>query len=431
MRPFAYKRGTLHADDAALVDIAEAVGTPFYCYAQHALEDRYRHLAAACAESGTKIAYAVKANGNLAVVATFARLGAGADIVSGGELLRALGAGVPAERIVFSGVGKTPEEIAMAIDEGIGQINVESEDELADIGRLAAERKVKVKIALRINPDVAAGGHDKISTGRKNDKFGVAHDRAAEIYARAAADPGLEPVGLAIHIGSQIHDLGAFEAAVERLIAVRARIREAGHRVPRLDLGGGLGVAYDDGGEDMPLAPYGALLARIAAETGAEITIEPGRWLVAGAGLLVGRVLAAKQAGNREFVICDAAMNDLIRPALYDAGHPVWPVGEPGDDEEARIVTVAGPVCESSDILARDVALAGVGVGDLIAIGMAGAYGAVMSSGYNGRRLVPEVMVRGRDFTVVRRRPTFKEAMALDRLPDWMNGTPEAERGVA
>jgi diaminopimelate decarboxylase len=431
MTPFTYKNGTLHAEDTALADIAGAVGTPFYCYAQSALEERYRHLAAACAESRTKIAYAVKANGNLAVVATFARLGAGADIVSGGELLRALAAGVPADRIVFSGVGKSGEEIAMAIDKGVGQINVESEDELNDISRIAAEHGAKVAIALRINPDVAAGGHDKISTGRKTDKFGVAYDQAPELYARAAADPGLEPLGLAIHIGSQIYDLSAFEAAVDRMIALRARIREAGHPVPRLDLGGGLGVAYDDEGEDMPLAPYGALLARVAAETGAEITIEPGRWLVAGAGLLVGRVLATKLAGNRRFIIADAAMNDLIRPALYDAGHPVWPVTQPGEDDEALIVTVAGPVCESSDILARDVALTGVGVGDLIAIGMAGAYGAVMSSSYNGRRLVPEVMVRGRDFTPVRRRPTYEETMALDRLPDWMEEAAPDKRGVA
>ena len=277
----------------------------------------------------------------------------------------------------------------------------------------------------------AAGGHDKISTGRKTDKFGVAYDQAPELYARAAADPGLEPLGLAIHIGSQIYDLNAFEAAIDRMIALRVRICEAGYRVPRLDLGGGLGVAYEDDGDDMPLAPYGALLARVAAETGAELTIEPGRWLVAGAGLLVGRVLAAKNAGNRRFIIADAAMNDLIRPALYDAGHPVWPVTEPGDDQEARIVTVAGPVCESSDILARDVALTGVGVGDLIAIGMAGAYGAVMSSSYNGRRLVPEVMVRGRDFTPVRRRPTYEETMALDRLPSWMEAAAPNKRGVA
>ncbi len=431
MSPFTYRDGSLHAEETALTDIARSVGTPFYCYAQSALEDRYRHLAAACAESGTKIAYAVKANGNLAVVATLARLGAGADIVSGGELLRALAAGVPADRIVFSGVGKTPEEIAMAIDHGVDQINIESEDELGDISRLAAEHGACVKIALRINPDVAAGGHDKISTGRKTDKFGIAGDLAADLYARAAADPALEPLGLAIHIGSQIYDLSAFEAAVDRLIALRARIRDAGHAVPRLDLGGGLGVGYEDGVDDMPLAPYGALLARVAAETGAEITIEPGRWLVAGAGLLVGRVLATKTAGNRQFVIADAAMNDLIRPALYDAGHPVWPVNEPADDIDADIVTVAGPVCESSDILARDVALTGVGVGDLIAIGMAGAYGAVMSSGYNGRRLVPEVMVRGRDFAPVRRRPTYEETMALDRLPNWMDEAPGDERGVA
>ena len=430
MNPFTYKAGGLCAEDTPLSAIAKAVGTPFYCYAQAALEERYRRLAAACAESGAKIAYAVKANGNLAVIATFARLGAGADIVSGGELLRALAAGVPAERIVFSGVGKTSDEIEMALERGVGQLNVESKDELDDISRIAGNRKQTAPIALRVNPDVAAGGHDKISTGRKTDKFGVAFDRAAALYARAAADPNLETKGLAIHIGSQIHDLQAFETAIDRLIALRVEIRDAGHDVPHLDLGGGLGVAYD-GGEDMPPAPYGGLLARVAAETGAEITIEPGRWLVAGAGLLVGRVLATKQAGDRRFVIADAAMNDLIRPALYEASHPVWPVKKPPETSATEVVTLAGPVCESTDVLARDVALAGVGMGDLVAIGMAGAYGAVLSSGYNGRRLVPEVMVRGRDFTVVRRRPTYEETMALDRLPDWMAGPDGAKRGVA
>ncbi|MEM7119789.1 MAG: diaminopimelate decarboxylase [Pseudomonadota bacterium] len=430
MNPFTYHHGALHAEDTPLAAIAEEVGTPFYCYAQEALEERYRRLAAACAESGTKIAYAVKANGNLAVIATFARLGAGADIVSGGELQRALAAGVPADRIVFSGVGKTCDEIAMALDHGVGQLNVESVDELADISRVAASRDTKAPIALRVNPDVAAGGHDKISTGRKTDKFGVAFDGAADLYARAAADAHLEPRGLAIHIGSQIHDLSAFETAIDRLVVLRGQIRDAGHAVPHLDLGGGLGVAYD-GGEDMPPAPYGGLLARVAAETGAELTIEPGRWLVAGAGLLVGQVLATKDAGDRRFVIVDAAMNDLIRPALYEASHPVWPVKKPPEKAATEVITLAGPVCESTDVLARDVALSGVETGDLVAIGMAGAYGAVLSSGYNGRRLVPEVMVRGRDFTVVRRRPTYEESMALDSLPDWMAGPDGAKRGVA
>lgn len=418
MNPFTYHHGELHAEDTPLAAIAQQVGTPFYCYAQEALEERYRRLAAACAESGTKIAYAVKANGNLAVIATFARLGAGADIVSGGELQRALAAGVPADRIVFSGVGKTTAEIDMALEHGVGQLNVESEDELADISRVAASRGTQAPIALRVNPDVAAGGHDKISTGRKTDKFGVAFDRAAELYARAAADTHLAPRGLAIHIGSQIHDISAFETAIDRLVVLRGHIRDAGHAVPHLDLGGGLGVAYD-GGEDMPPAPYGGLLARVAAETGAELTIEPGRWLVAGAGLLVGQVLATKDAGDRRFVIVDAAMNDLIRPTLYDSWHAIEPViWNPSGPSD--VYDVVGPVCETGDYFALDRQLPVCQAHDLVAILCAGAYGACMASTYNSRALIPEILVSGKNFALIRPRLTIEQQMAWETVPDWL-----------
>ena len=418
MTAFARRGGALFAEDVAIAELAARIGTPFYCYSAAALRQRYRRLAAATAASGARIAYAVKANGNLAVVSLLASLGAGADVVSEGELRRALKAGVAPARILFSGVGKSRDELAFAIAQGIGQINVESGAEFERLLDLAARARRPVAIAFRVNPDVAAGGHDKISTGRRGDKFGMAFEEASALYDRAARHPFLEPVGLATHIGSQILDLAAFETAFERLGRAAARLRRRDLCVARLDLGGGLGVAYREGERELPLADYGALLARIARDSRAALTIEPGRWLVAAAGVLVTAVNAVKRAGPRRFVIVDAAMNDLLRPALYGARHPVWPVaGREG--ATLRAATVAGPVCESGDVLAADVPLPDLQPGALLAIGQAGAYGAAMASAYNGRLLVPEAMVSGGRFALVRRRPSHDEAMALERLPDW------------
>lgn len=419
MSAFSYRNGVLHAEGLSLIDAAGTVGTPFYCYAAGELERRYRRLAEAVSTSGAGIAYAVKANGNLAVVGLFASLGAGADVVSEGELRRALAAGVPAGHILFSGVGKTGPEIAFAIASGIHQINLESETELELVAYEARRAGRVASVALRVNPDVAAGGHEKISTGRKTDKFGIAADRAPVIYRRLCETEGLAPAGIAMHIGSQIRDTQAYGAAFDRMAEIAEGLRAEGLPVERLDLGGGLGIAYAEGEEEMPLEPYGRLLAALRQRTGAALTIEPGRWLVADAGVLVTRVITVKQAGSRRFVVVDAAMNDLIRPTLYDARHPVWTVEE-HPEASGHPATVAGPVCESGDILATDVALPDLVPGDLVAVGKAGAYGAVMASTYNGRLLVPETMVRGDRLDVVRRRPSFEEAMALDSLPSWL-----------
>lgn len=417
MTAFARQGGALYAEGVAIATLADEIATPFYCYSAAELRRRYRLLAAASAASGAAIAYAVKANGNLALLSLLAALGAGADVVSEGELRRALKAGIAPARVLFSGVGKAADELAFAIARGIGQINIESEAEFERLDRLSGRGGRQVAVAFRVNPDVAAGGHDKISTGRRGDKFGMTFAEAEALYARAARHPFLEPVGLASHIGSQILELSAFETAFERLAQAASRLRARGLGVARLDVGGGLGVAYRDDEREPSLQGYGALLARLARASGAALTIEPGRWLVAPAGVLVTAVNAVKRAGGRRFVIVDAAMNDLLRPALYDACHPVWPVAERGGALHAA--TVAGPVCESGDVLAGDVLLPDLAPGDLLAIGQAGAYGAAMASAYNGRLLVPEAMVNGDRFALVRRRPSHDEAMALERLPDW------------
>ncbi|MBT6205758.1 MAG: diaminopimelate decarboxylase [Rhodospirillaceae bacterium] len=425
MSTFDYQNGRLHAESVCLSDLADQVDTPFYCYSASALEHRYRRLAEAISASGTTIAYAVKANSNLAVVSLLGGLGSGADVVSEGELRRAMAAGIPADRILFSGVGKSVDELAFAIGEGIHQINIESETEFDRVLDLAQRAVRTVRIALRINPGIEAGGHDKISTGRKTDKFGISAGHALELYRRAEKHAFVEPVGLAMHIGSQISDVSAFAGAFDYLAEATDDMRRKGLTVSRLDLGGGLGVAYHDDEQELPLEDYGALLKSLALRTDAQLTIEPGRWLVAGAGVLVTRVNAIKQAGDRRFVIVDAAMNDLIRPTLYDAHHPVWPVDN-HEDAALHPSTVAGPVCESGDILAFDAPLPGLAAGDLVTVGHAGAYGAVMSSGYNGRLLVPEVLVRGDDFAVVRRRPSHDEAMALESIPEWSSATAAA-----
>ncbi len=430
MNHFAHRGGELHAEEVSLADIAAAVGTPFYCYSTATLERHYRVFAAAFADLPATVCYSLKANSNLAVVRTLAALGAGADVVSGGELRRALAAGVPADRIVFSGVGKTGDEMTLGLDAGILQFNVESVTELEALGELATARRTRAPVALRINPDVDARTHGKITTGTRHSKFGIPIARAAAAADRAAALPGIALVGLAVHIGSQMTDLAPFEAAFGRMADLARALRADGHAIERLDLGGGLGIRYAD--ETPPeLDAYAAVVKRAAAGLGCRLLLEPGRVLVGNAGVLVTRVLDVKEAGERTFVVVDAAMNDLLRPALYDAEHAIEPVVAPPRGTARAPVDVVGPVCESADVFAKDRPLPPVATGDLLAIRTAGAYGAVMSSSYNARPLTPEVLVKASAFAVVRRRPTFDETVAAECLPDWLTEQPERARGVA
>jgi diaminopimelate decarboxylase len=425
MTEFAYRDGVLCAEDVPLPRIAEAVGTPFYCYSETALASRYLPFANAFRGRPALVCFALKANSNLAVVHALARLGAGADVVSEGELRQALAAGVPPERIVFSGVGKTEAEIEQALGAGILQINVESTAEIADVARVAARMGRRAPVALRINPDVAAETHAKIATGKAENKFGIDLDHAREAYALAASLPALDVQGLAMHIGSQILTLDPFRTAFGRLARLVADLRAAGLAVKRLDLGGGLGIAYD--GERPPEpGDYAALIAETLGGLDCEIVLEPGRCLVGEAGVLVTRVVRLKDGITHRFVIVDAAMNDLVRPALYDAYHRISPVSQPEPSAPLVPVEVVGPVCETADTFARDRKLPPLEAGDLLAIHQAGAYGAVMASTYNARLLVPEVMVKDGRFAVIRPRPTYDELLGRDRLPDW-----EAERAAA
>ena len=424
---FAYVGGRLMAEEVALADIAADIGTPFYCYSTAALEDRYRAFAGAFAdwrggrgaERGALIAYSVKANPNQAVIATLARLGAGADVVSEGEVRRALAAGVAPGDVVFSGVGKTRAEIAFALSRGVVQLNVESEPELELVSEVAAARGAVARVALRINPDVDAGSHDKISTGRRGDKFGVGIARARALYRRAAALPGVEADGVAMHIGSQIVDLAPFRRAFARAAELARRLRADGHRISRLDLGGGLGVRY---GAEAPPSPaaYAALAAELAGGLGCRLILEPGRAIAADAGVLVAAVLYDKREDGRRFAVVDAAMNDLLRPALYGAEHRVAPVAEPAPDASLSAADAVGPVCESGDRLAAGAALPPLAPGDLVAFLSAGAYGAAMASTYNSRLLVPEVLVRGARYAAVRPRMDYDTLIGRDRLPDWL-----------
>ena len=421
MSCFTYRDGVLHADGTAIPEIAEDVGTPFYCYSARMMCAAYLEFTAALEGLPAEICYAVKANDNQAVIALFAALGAGADVVSEGELRRALAAGVPAERIVFSGVGKTSAEIAAALEAGCGQFNVESGDELGTLSELAAARGRTACVAIRVNPDVDAGTHHKISTGRAGDKFGIASDRIPETYRRARDLPGIEPVGLAVHIGSQLTSLDPFRAAFEELARLVPALRGDGLAVERLDLGGGLGVVYRDETRP-PLTDYAALVGEIFEPLDVLLTFEPGRRLTAEAGILVSRVVRTKESGGRRFAVVDAAMNDLIRPTLYDAWHGIHPVREPGPGAETAPVDIVGPVCETGDVMAAGRELPPLEAGDLIAIRSAGAYGAVMSSAYNCRLPAPEVMVDGDRFAVIRPRIRYDDLISSDRVPDWVSG---------
>jgi diaminopimelate decarboxylase len=417
---FAYRAGELHVEDVPLARIAAAVGTPVYCYSSAAIAAAYRRFAAALGGENAAIHYALKANSNQAVVRLLARLGAGADVVSEGELRRALAAGVPAKQIVFSGVGKTKAELGFALAQEICQINVESVPELDLLSAVAREAGRTAEIALRVNPDVDARTHAKISTGKKENKFGIDLAHATEAYRRAAGLPGLKPVGLAVHIGSQITDLAPFEAAFQCLVDLALELRRSGFTVERLDLGGGLGARYRPESSIPAVEDYVALAQRLTGNLGVRLAFEPGRALVANAGLLLGRVIFVKPGVTRRFVIQDAAMNDLIRPSLYDAWHEIVPVREPGPGADRAPADVVGPVCESGDMIALGRALPPVETGDLLAILSAGAYGAVMSSSYNTRLLVPEVLVRGEEFALIRPRPSYQELLGQDRIPPWL-----------
>ncbi|WP_340109338.1 diaminopimelate decarboxylase [Pikeienuella sp. HZG-20] len=421
MDHFTYRNGVLHAEDVSLEEIAAAVGTPFYCYSTATLERHVRVFDEALAGLPHLLCYAMKANANLAVLRVILRAGAGMDVVSGGELARALAAGCPPDRIVFSGVGKTREEMRRALEVGIRQFNVESEPELAALNEVALAMGRAAPVALRVNPDVDAKTHAKIATGKAENKFGVPIERARAVYADAAAMPGIEIVGVDVHIGSQITTLEPYEAAFLKLRELVEALRADGHEIRRVDLGGGLGIPYQRSNEAPPLPfDYGELVRRTVGDLGCEIDIEPGRLIAGNAGVLVSSVIYRKEGEGRDFLIVDAAMNDLLRPALYDAWHDVEPVREPARAAPVAPIDVVGPVCETGDTFARARELPRLEAGALIAFRSAGAYGAVMSSEYNTRPLIPEVLVTGSRFDVVRPRPTYDEMLARERIPDWL-----------
>jgi len=431
MTAFTYRAGVLHAESVSLEAVAAAVQTPFYCYAAGAIEAAYTNFTGALAGLPATVCYALKANGNLAVVRTLARLGAGADVVSGGELQIALAAGVPARKIVFAGVGKNAAEMAAALEAGILQFNVESLPELELLSQVARDKGTRAPIALRVNPDVDARTHQNISTGKAENKFGIDLGQVPAVLARAAALPGVSVEGLAVHIGSQLTETAPYRAAFSRLIDLYREQRAAGIPLRRLDFGGGLGITYRD--ETPPdLAAYAGLVRELTAGLEADLVFEPGRCLVGNAGVLVTRVLYVKDGTARRFVIVDAGMNDLIRPQLYDAWHEIVPVREAPGNATRTPVDVVGPVCESTDTFARQRPLPPVASGDLLAFCSAGAYGAVMASSYNCRPPAPEVLVRAGDFAVVRPRPEVAEIIARDHLPPWLEtakGAPARRAG--
>ncbi len=420
MDHFQYHNGELHAEAVPVWEIADAVGTPFYCYSTETLEHHYRVFAEAVQGLDASIFYAVKANSNIAVIATLARLGAGADVVSSGEMKRALVAGVAASNIVFSGVGKTSEEMAQALKAGLLQINVESLAELEMLSDVASWLGLDANVAIRVNPDVDARTHEKITTGKRENKFGIEWVDASAAYARAAELPGIRAVGVAVHIGSQILDLEPFREAYGLVAGLVGTLRSDGHAIERLDLGGGLGIPY---GDEQPPSPeeYGAMVQSVAGGLDCRVFFEPGRLIAGNAGLLVARVIRAKQGSSRSFVVVDAAMNDLLRPALYDARHAIQSVREPAAGAELQVVEVVGPICETGDTFGEARALPESEPGDLLAIRTAGAYGAVMASSYNTRPLVPEVLVNGADFSVIRDRIAVDDMLARESLPDWFN----------
>jgi diaminopimelate decarboxylase len=420
MNHFFYRNGRLYAEDVDIATIAREVGTPFYCYSTATLERHYRVFAKAFPPDAL-IAFSVKANGNLAVLKTLGRLGAGADVVSGGELRKALAAGIPAERIVFSGVGKTKREMRLALEAGIHQFNAESEPELEALNEVAGAMGKTAPVTIRINPDVDAKTHAKITTGTAENKFGIPWSRARAAYAFAGRLKNIRIVGVDVHIGSQIVDLAPFEEAFRRVVALVATLRADGHAISRVDLGGGLGVPYRVDNTPPPdPGAYGAMIAKVTADVGAKLILEPGRLIAANAGILVSEVVYVKKGETKTFAILDAGMNDLIRPAMYDAHHDIVPLVEPRDGAKRTHYDIVGPVCESSDRFAAEREMPELSAGDLVAILGAGAYGAVMASAYNARPPAPEILVKGDRWSVVRPRMDDDALVGTDRIPDWL-----------
>jgi diaminopimelate decarboxylase len=421
MNHFDYRNGVLHAEAVNLSVLAEHVGTPFYCYSTATLERHYRVFSEAFAGEKALVFYAMKANSNQSVLRTLAKLGAGADVVSGGELKRALAAGIPSSKILFSGVGKTETELRAALAADILCINVESEPELELLSRLASETGRIARISVRVNPDVDAGTHAKISTGKSENKFGIPLSHAREVYARAAKLPGIEITGTDMHIGSQITDLAKMETAFRILADFVQTLRADGHKISHIDFGGGLGIPYYMDREAPP-APdaYAAMVKRVTHNLGCTLMFEPGRLIVGNAGILVARVIYLKPGEAKNFVIIDAAMNDLIRPTLYEAHHDILPVVQAAPNTRSITADVVGPVCESGDYLALDRAMPEPKAGDLLAIMTAGAYGAVQSGTYNTRALVPEVLVKGDQYAVVRPRLDVDALIAMDQPAPWL-----------
>ena len=421
MDHFLYRNGALHAEDVNLADIAARVGTPFYCYSSATLTRHYHLFTEALTPLPHLVCFSIKSLSNLAVLKTLGDLGAGMDVVSAGEYLRARAAGVPGDRIVFSGVGKTRTEMRMALEGGIRQFNVESEPELRALSEVATAHGTTAPITIRVNPDVDARTHEKIATGKKENKFGIPITRASEVYAEAAALPGLQIVGIDVHIGSQLTDLAPFEQAYLKVADLTARLRSEGHTITRLDLGGGLGIPYERTNEAPPLPlDYGQLIKRTVGHLGCEIQIEPGRLISGNSGVLVASVIYVKNGEDRDFLILDAAMNDLVRPSMYGAHHDIVPLTEPAVAADQHRYDVVGPVCETGDTFARGRPLPPLAEGDLVAFRSAGAYGAVMASEYNTRPLIPEVLVRADHFAVIRARPTFDEILNRDIIPEWL-----------
>ena len=418
---FLYRDGQLFAEDVPVAEIAAAVGTPVYIYSTATLLRHCRLFDEALSWGPHLVCYAMKAASNQAILKTLAEAGAGMDVVSGGEYARAKAAGVPGERIVFSGVGKTREEIRTALEGGIRQFNIESEPEMRVISEVAASMGVIAPVTVRVNPDVDAKTHAKIATGKSENKFGIPIARAREVYAEAARLPGLKVIGIDVHIGSQLTDLEPFAMAYRKVAELTETLRGDGHEISRLDLGGGLGIPYTRSNEAPPLPlEYGAMIERELGHLGCEIEIEPGRLIAGNAGILVSRVIYLKEGEGRNFLILDAAMNDLIRPAMYEAHHDIVPVSEAAPGVEQQPFDVVGPVCESGDTFARARDLAPLAPDDLVAFRSAGAYGAVMASEYNTRALIPEVLVKDDQFAVIRPRPSFDDIINRDSLPEWL-----------